>query len=53
MWGVFKEKYFEMISDAAEDSDGLNLSDVNLIQCVIDGLMYESYEHIRVDRYYE
>lgn len=53
MWGVFKEKYFEMISDAAEDSDGLDLSDVNLIQCVIDGLMYESYEHIRVDRYYE
>ncbi|HGB5188367.1 TPA: hypothetical protein ACIVM6_004371, partial [Salmonella enterica subsp. salamae serovar 21:z10:z6] len=53
LWGVFKEKYFEMISDAAEDSDCLNLSDVDLIQCVIDGLMYESYEHIRVGRDYE
>ncbi|MGT6330244.1 hypothetical protein ACRWZJ_17100 [Escherichia coli] len=53
LWGVFKEKYFELISDAAEDSDSLNLTDVDLIQCVIDSLIYESYEHICVGRYYE
>lgn len=53
LWGVFKEKYFEMIAEDAEDSDSLNLTDVDLIQCVIDDLMYEDYEHIRVGKYYK
>ncbi|WP_308351916.1 hypothetical protein [Serratia marcescens] len=53
LWGVFKEKYFEMISELIEDGDtDYEFSDDLIsMQCIIDDMIYENYEHIRIGNY--
>lgn len=53
LWGIFKEKFFEIANDSFKDT-GYSLSaDINTMQSVIDSIIDKDYKHIRIVNYDE